>query len=47
MKNNHWRSFKKGMSWFLTFAIAIGSQGTGLSGSYAGLWARLPGVCKQ
>ena len=31
MKNNHWRSFKKGMSWFLTFAIAIGSQGTGLS----------------
>ena len=31
MKNSHWRSFKKGMSWFLTFAIAIGSQGTGLS----------------
>ncbi len=31
MKNNHWRSFKKGMSWFLMFAIAIGSQGTGLS----------------
>ena len=31
MKNSHWRSFKKGMSWFLVFAIAMGSQGTGLS----------------
>ena len=31
MKNSHWRSFKKGMSWFLVFAIAMGSQGPGLS----------------
>ena len=31
MKNKHWRSLKKGMSCFLSLAIAIGSQGTGLS----------------
>ena len=31
MRNKHWRSLKKGMSWFLTFATVLGSQGTGLS----------------